>query len=147
MHFVDEAQRRDAEAETVAWFRCWCSIVTHGGCFGSSSICYSSIPNLASLACHPAKDIIKKSDAMIDGISATITDPLFWAFGKVLIIIGDVLLWISAWVGGCPCHEGKYTPHTFYSRKLQGQAGAPPSGSSFDRCVADSQSTFWLVGV
>jgi hypothetical protein len=49
--------------------------------------------------------MINTSASLIAGITAAVGSKLFWAYGTMLLKLASVLAWISAWVGGCPCHE------------------------------------------
>ena len=43
---------------------------------------------------------------LIRGISAVIKDKFFWAYSRLLVVLGAMLSFMSGWAGGCPCHDG-----------------------------------------
>jgi hypothetical protein len=70
-------------------------------------------------------ELVRKSDKLLKGITATISNPTFWIFARLILILADILTWLSSWVGGCPCHEGHYRADTFYARRMSGSAHTP----------------------
>lgn len=41
----------------------------------------------------------------VSAISAAVGDPLFWAYGELVLHLGDWLETLSSWCEGCHCHE------------------------------------------
>ena len=51
------------------------------------------------------RDPHAESKQRVQQVSDAIASPFFWAFSRMLIMVGQVIQTVSAWLESCPCHS------------------------------------------